>query len=116
MLRRGAVNFTHVAWDVNKCRGRAETAGHHHSCPYIDEEDMEITSKDDYEVIKKEDKEMASDEKPLSPISEEILEKYKAPSSYINLSDRYNKLQIVPSQTPLWLGFTASSPIIMRNE
>ena len=48
MPPRGAINFTHVDCDFNKCRGRAEIAGHHHSCLYLHEEDMEVTSKNDY--------------------------------------------------------------------
>ena len=55
MPSRGAINFNDVNCDFHKCRGRAETARHHHSCPYPDEEHMELTSKDDYKVIKKED-------------------------------------------------------------
>ena len=49
----GAINFNHVDCDFNKCRGRAEIAGHYHSCPNLDEEDMEVTSKNAYELIKK---------------------------------------------------------------
>ena len=62
MPSRGAINFNNVYCNFNKCRGRAEIARHHLSCPYLDEEDMEVTSEDDYEVINKEDKEVSSDE------------------------------------------------------
>ena len=58
----GAINFTHVDCDYNNCRGRAEIAGPHRSCPYLDEENMEVSREDDYQVIKKEDKEVFSDE------------------------------------------------------
>ena len=112
----GAINLTHVDCDFNKCRGRAEMTGRHHSCPYLGEEDMELTSEDDYEVINKEDKEMSSDEEPLSPILEVLFEKYKALSTNVNLTDGYNNLRIVPSQTSLPFCFTTSSPISMRNE
>ena len=116
MPSRGAINFTHVNCHFNKCRGRAEIAGHHHSCPYLDEEDMEVISEDDYEIIKKEDKKVSSDEEPLSPILEELFKKYKAPSTNVHLTDRYYDLQIVLSQTPLQFCFTASSPVTIRNE
>ena len=84
---------------------------------------MELTSKDDYEdikkeykVIKKQDKEVSLEEEPLSPIADELLENCKAPSSNVNLTDRYNNLEILPSQTPLAFCFTTSSPVTMRNE
>ena len=110
-----AINFNHVDCDFNKCRGRAEIAGHDRSCPYLDEEDMEVTSEDDYQVIKKEDKKMSSDEEPLSPIPEKLFEKYKAPSTNVNLTDGNNNLHIVLSQTPLPFRFTTSSPVRMKN-
>ena len=44
MLARGAINFTCIDCDFNKCRGGAETTGHYHSCSLLDEEDMELTS------------------------------------------------------------------------
>ena len=47
----GAINFAHGNCNFNKCRGRAKIAGHHYSCPYLDEEHMELTSKDNYKVI-----------------------------------------------------------------
>ena len=72
MLRSGAINVTHVDFDFNRSRGRAETDRYQNSCPYVGEEDMELNSKDDYEVIKKEDKVVHSDEKPLSAIPEEL--------------------------------------------
>ena len=59
---------------------------------------------------------MSSDKEPLSPIPEELFEKYKATSTHIKLTDGYNKLRIVPSQTPLLFRFTTSSPSTMRNE
>ena len=59
---------------------------------------------------------MSSDEEPLSRIPEELFEKYKTPSTNVNLTDRYNNLQIVPSQTSLLFRFTTSSPVTMRNE
>ena len=110
------INFTHVDCDFNKCRGRAETAGHYHSCLYLYEENMELNSEDDYEVIKKEGKEVSPDEEPLSPILEELFGKYKAPSTNVNLTGGYNNLRIVPSQTPLQFRVTTSSPVTMRNE
>ena len=58
---------------------------------------MELTSKDDCQVINKEDKEVSTDEEPLFPVQEELFEKYKAPSTNVNLTDGYNNLQIVPS-------------------
>ena len=112
----GAINFTHVDCDFNKCRGRAETAVHHHSCSYLDVEDMELNTKYHYEVIKKDDKEVSSDEEPLSPIPEELFEKYNASSTNVNLTDGYNNLRIVQSQTPLAFRFTTSSPVTIRNE
>ena len=116
MLSHGAINFNYVDYDFNKCRGRAEITGHHHSCPYLDKEDMEVKSEDNYEVIKKENKEVSSDEEPLSPSAGEIFEKYKAPSTNVNLTDGYNNLQIVPSQNPLLFHFTTSSSVTMRNK
>ena len=59
---------------------------------------------------------MSSDKEPLSPTRGELLEKYKAPSTNVNLTDRYNNLRILPSQTPLPFCFTTSSPVTMRNE
>ena len=53
MPSHGAINCNHVNCDFNKCRGRAKIAARHHSCPYLDEENMEDTSEDDYEVIEK---------------------------------------------------------------
>ena len=97
MAPRGASNFTHVDCDFNKCRGRAEITGHHHSCPYPDEADMEVNSEYDYKVIKKEDKEVSSDEEPLSPIREKIFKKYKASSTDVNLTDWYKNLRIISS-------------------
>ena len=44
MLSWGAINFDHVDCDFNKCRGTTETAVHSHSCPYLDEEDIELSS------------------------------------------------------------------------
>ena len=111
-----AINFTHVDCDFNKCRGGAETAGHRHSWPCLDEEDRELNSEDDYKVIKKEDKEVSSHEKPLSPIPEERFKKYKAPSTHVNPTDAYNNLRNVPSQTFLPFRFSTRSPITMRNE
>ena len=116
MLSREAINCHHVDCDFNKCSGRAETTGHCHSCSYLDEEDMQLTSEDDYEIIKKEDKELSSDQEPLSPILEELFEKYKAPSTNVNLTDAYNNLRIVPSQNLLPFRFTTSSPVTMRHE
>ena len=116
MPSRRAINFTHVNCDFNKCRGRAENTGHQHSCPCLDEEDMELYSEDDYEVIKKEDKEVSSDEEALSPVPEKLFENYKAPSTIVNLIDGYNNLRIVPSQSPLPFRFTISSPVMIRNE
>ena len=59
---------------------------------------------------------MSSDEEPLSRIPEELFEKYKTPSTNVNLTDRYNNLQIVPSQTSLLFRFTTSSSVTMRTE
>ena len=72
MLSHRAINFNQVDCDFYKGRGKAETAGHHYSCPYVDEEDMELTSKDNYKVIKKMDNEVSSDEEPFSPMLEEL--------------------------------------------
>ena len=58
---------------------------------------MEVTCEDDNKIIKKKDKEVSSDKEPLSPIPEELFEKYKAPSTNVNLTDGYNNLRIVPS-------------------
>ena len=93
----GAINFNHVDCDFNKCRGRAGIARHYHSCPCLDKEDMEVTSEDYYEVIKKEDKEVSSNEQHLSPMPRELLEKYKALSTNVNLTNGYNNLWIVRS-------------------
>ena len=76
MPSRGSINFNHVDCDFNKGRGRAEIAVHHHCCPYLDQEDMEISSEDVYEVMNKEYKKMSSQEEPLSPIEDELFEKY----------------------------------------
>ena len=76
----GAINFTYVDHHLSKYRGLAETTGHYHSCPYLGEEDIEVTSQDNYEVIKKEDKAVSSDKEPLSLIAEELFEKYKPPT------------------------------------
>ena len=111
-----AISFNHVDCDFNKCRGRAEIAGYYHRCPYVKKEDMEVPSKDDYQVIKKEDKEVSSDEEPLSPVQEKVFKKYEAPSTNVNLTDRYNNLRIVRSQTPLRFRFTTSNPVMLRNE
>ena len=116
MPSRGAINYNHVHYDFNKCRDRAEVTGRHHRCPYLDEEDMEVASEDDYEVIKEENNEVSSDEEPLSPIPEQLFENYKTPSTNVNLTDWYNKVQIVPSQTLLPFCFTTSSPVTMRTE
>ena len=77
---------------------------------------MEPNSEDNYVVIKKNDKEVTSDEVSLSLILEDIFEKYKALSANINLTDRYNYLKIVLSQTPLRFRFTTSGSVTMRNE
>ena len=97
MLPCRAINFTQVDCDFNQYRGRPETTGHYHSCPYLDEEDIELTSKDDYKVIKKEDKEVSLAEEPLSPIAKELFKKYKAPFTNINLKDGYHNLWVLPS-------------------
>ena len=109
------INCTHVDNNLNKCRGRAETALHHHSCPYLNEKDMQLTTEVDYKVIKKEDKEVSSDDKPMSLIPEELFERYKVPSININLTDMYNNVQIVPAQTPFQFHCTTSSSVTMRN-
>ena len=64
MPYRGAINFNQVDCDFNKYRGRADTAGHHYNCPYLDQENIEITSEDDYKVINMEDQEVSSGEEP----------------------------------------------------
>lgn len=43
----GASNFTHIKFDFNKWKGRAEPAGHHHSFLYLDEVDVETTREND---------------------------------------------------------------------
>jgi hypothetical protein len=119
MPSRGAINFHHVDCDFNKCRGRSETVGHHHSCPYLDEEDMELTSEDDYEVIKKEDKQESSEEDSLSPIPEELFEKYKAPPTKVNLSDGYYNLRLNPSKNIHNYGYVPkdkNEPVTMTSE
>ena len=95
-----SINLTHVDYDINKSRGRAETTGHYHSCPHLDVEDMELCSEDDYEVSKKKDKEVFSDEEPLSPTPEELFEKYKASSTNNNLRPYYHSVsqQVVLSR------------------
>ena len=77
---------------------------------------MQLASEDDSEVIKKEHKEVSYDKEPLSSIPGELFEKYKATSTNVNLTDRCNKVQIVPSQNPLPFRFTPSSPVTMRHE
>ena len=59
---------------------------------------------------------MCSDEELFSPIREELFEKYKAPSTNVNLTDMYNNLLIAQSQTQLPFCFTTSSPATIRNE
>ena len=116
MSSHRAINFNHVDCNFNNCSGRAETAGHNHSCLYLDEEDMELTSEDDDKGIKKKDTEVSADEEHRPPIPEELFEKYKVPSTNVNVTDRYNNLRIVLSQTPLPFRFTTSSTVTMRNE
>ena len=99
MPTAGAINFTHVYCDFNKCRGRAETARHHHSCLYLDNKQMELNIKGDYKVIEKEDKEVYSDEEPLSPMAGKRFENYQAPTTNANPTDGYNNLRMVPSET-----------------
>ena len=74
MLPRRGINLTYIDYDFNKGKWRAETAGHHYSCLYLDKEDMEFTSEDNYKVIKKEDKKLSSVEEPLSLIPVELFE------------------------------------------
>ena len=112
----GAVNFTDIDCELNTYRDRAETAAHNHSCTYLDQEDVELTSEDDSEVIEKKYKAVSSDEEPLSPIPEELVIKYKAPSTNAKLTDAYHNLHVVLYQTPLPFRFTTSSSIAMRNE
>ena len=59
---------------------------------------------------------MSSDEEPLSPILEELFEKYKAPSTNVNFTNTYYKLRVVQSQVPFPFHFTTSSPVTIRNE
>ena len=59
---------------------------------------------------------MSSVEEPLSLMPEDLLEKYQGTSTNVNLTDGYNNLQIVTSQTPLPFRFTTSSHDTMRNE
>ena len=73
MLSFKDIDFTHVTYNFNKCRERAETAGHYYSCLYLDEEDMELTSEDDYEVSKKDKTEVSSNKESLSQIQEEVI-------------------------------------------
>ena len=110
------INFNRVKCDFNKCIWRAEIRGHHHSCPYPGEEDMEVTSKNDYKVIKKQCKKGSSNEYHLSPVPKELFVNYQVPSANINLTNVYNKLRIVLYQNPLPIGFTTSSPVTMGNE
>ena len=116
MLLCRAINLIHINCDFNKCKDRAETARHHHSCSHIDEENMELNNKDDYKVIKKKDKEVSLDKELLSSILNKLFEKHKAPSTNVNLADGYNNLQIVPSKHALPFRFTASSSVTMRNK
>ena len=110
------IKFTHVACNLYKYRGRAESTGPFHSCPYLIEENMELTSEADYELIRKEVKELSAKEEPLSSILEELLEKYKASSTNINIIDAYYILQVVLSQTRLPFCHTMSSPVAMGND
>ena len=116
MLSHGPVNFTHVDYDYNKCRGRAETAEEYQSCEYLNEEDVELTSKDNYEVIKKENKEVSTNKEPQSTILEKPFQKYKASSTNSNLTDGYYSLWIVLYQTTLVFCFTTSSTVTIRYE
>ena len=111
-----AINFTHVNCNYDKCRGRTETTGHYYSCPYPNEKDIGLTSEDNYKVIKKEDKKVSSDEEPLASIVEELFGKYKAPSTNIYVTGRYNNLWIVPSGYILLFRFTTSGPVTIRNK
>ena len=95
-------------YNFNKCRDKAENAGHYHNSLYLDEADIELTSEDNWEVIKKKDKKKSSNEDPLSSIPEELFEKYKVPSTNINLTDRDNNLQVVLSKTTLLFHFNTS--------
>ena len=83
-----AINLLHIDCDFNKCSGRAETDRYQHSCLYLVEDGMEQNREDDYQVIKKADKEVSSNEECLSPIPEEIFDKYKVPSTKVNQTDR----------------------------
>ena len=89
---RKDINFTHVDYNFDKCRNRAKAAGHYHNCPHLDKEDMKLTQEDDCKVIKQKNKKVSLDEQLLSSMPEECFEKYTAPSTNINLTDRYNNL------------------------
>ena len=113
---RRAIIFNLVDYDLNTYRGRAEIARHHHSCLYLDEEDIEVIRENHSEIIKKNHKGVSSDDEPLTPITEERFDMYKGLSTNINLTDVYNNVRIVLSQNPLAFHFPASSLITMRNK
>jgi len=64
IVSHGCINFKHKDWDHNKCGGCNESLGHHHSCPYLTDENHGDNG--DYNDIKEE--EMESDEDTSSTI------------------------------------------------
>ena len=91
MVSRACTNFKHTDCDYNKCTGRDESAGHHPSCPYLDDEnDGDYEENDeDYNDIKEE--ETQSDEDTLSTIPEEIFDGYEFdPHPHVVEQDQLN--------------------------
>ena len=59
---------------------------------------------------------MTFEQKSLSSILDKLFEKDKAPSTNVNLTDRYNNLQMVLSDHTLLFLFTTSSTVTIRNQ
>ena len=112
----GGINLTYVLCDYNKWTGIAETIAHYHSCPYLEEEDIQLTSEDDYKVIETEKQQVFLNTAQLSLILEQLFEKYKASSANVNMTDGCTTLSVVSSQAQFTFCYTTSSPIVMRNE
>ena len=72
MPHHGAINFTHMACDINKCREGAEIAAYCHSCLYLDVGNMKSNNVKYDAVIKEKDKHELLDEKPLSTIPKKL--------------------------------------------
>ena len=115
MLFCGTINFNHIDCNLKKYEGRSETARHHHSCSYLDKEDVEPNDKDNSKLNKKEDKKMSSDKEPLSSTTDKCCIKHKSPPRNVNFIDGYNNLEVVSSEGIFPFCFITSSPVAMQH-